>query len=84
MLSYLLNAACLLSVCLQFLPQPLILNQQQLHLVGFLQASRWQASECAITGDVSWLTRLDIPKKETIISQNKVILNSVPLWLNKK
>lgn len=58
---YLLNTACLLPVRLQLLPQPLVLHQQQLHLVGLLQASRWQAGESVVAGDFGWLSRLDIP-----------------------
>lgn len=61
--SHLLNTAALLPVSLQFLSQPLVLHQQQLHLVGLLQASRWQAVECAVAGGFCWLTRLDIPKR---------------------
>lgn len=66
---YLLNTASLLPVCFQLLPQPLVLHQQQLHLVGLLQASRWQAAECAVAGQFSLLDRLDIPMRDTFLSK---------------
>lgn len=62
---------------LQLLPQPLILHQQQLHLVGLLQTSRWQAVKCAVAGNFFWLTGLDIPVTEMSSRDQSHILHGV-------
>lgn len=64
----------------QLLPQPLILHQQQLHLVGLLQASRGQGVECTIAWDFCWLTRLDIPVRETVLFKNNILITNLNSW----
>ena len=56
--SYLVDAAGLLPVALQLLPQPIILHQQQLYLAGLLQASRGQ---CVVAQHIALRTVLAIP-----------------------
>lgn len=78
-----MNTASLLPVRFQLLPQPLVLYKQQLHLVGLLQASRWQCVERVVAWKFSRLTRLDIPKRETMFSTHSVCsLNVAQAKLN--
>ena len=71
--SYLVDAAGLLAVALQLLPQPLVLHQQQLNLAGLLQASRGQS---AVTQHVALRTVLAIPT----LRQIDAVAVSISRW----